>query len=151
MSEEKKNMPKLSALIAEDDPEIDYVETDEWYKAEFEDAEIGKGNFGPYIKLKFRLLEGQKESGESAKGVIITRLMDAVFSPSKPLWAWVKVFLEREPKIGEKLNLTAFYGNRYRAFVTDKKKKKGEESGKRYQIIEKIKGLKKKEPAKEEE
>jgi len=135
----KKGKVKLTALRAQEDEERDFLEPDEWYLGEFEDCEQDEGQYGPYLRFKFRILNGQTESGKSAKGENITTILDATLSPSKKLWSWLKVMLKKEPKVGEDFDITSFYGERYRILVKDKKKKKGDDSGNRFQFIDTIK------------
>lgn len=144
-------MPSLSNLKGQKEKPREYAESDEWYVAEFMDAEIKKGTYGPYVVMKWKLLNGVKEgSGESAKGMIVNAMMDATIAPGRPFHDFVSVMKGHPVKDGENVNLTSYYGNKYRAFVTDQKKKKGDESGKRYQTIKKIKRKKKPEEKKEE-
>ena len=136
---------KLTSLKVQKDAPMRRAEPDEWYKAEFTKAELGKGNFGPYIKMTFKLLSGQTEDGQDARGLTINALTDAVISPSRPLWKFAAAMLGREPKIEEDLDLTAFYGEKFRVFVTDRVPKKGATNQKVYQHVTTIKRLKKKE------
>lgn len=142
MSEEPvkvKKAPKLNALVAEKDAPRNYVEPDEWYNAELENAETNMGKFGPYIKFTFRLLDGDLENGESAKNTKVTALMDASLSPTKKLWQWVKVFINKEPDIGQSYDLTSYYGERFRVLIKDKVPKKGENTDKRFQQVDTVK------------
>lgn len=136
---------KVNSIKVQKDAPIKRVEPDEWYKAEFTKAEIDQGKYGPWIKMTFKLLSGQTEEGQDARGLTINAMMDATISPSKPLWKIVAAMLGREPKIEEDVDLTAFYGERFRVFVSDKVPKKGATNQKIYQNVVTIKKLKKKE------
>lgn len=154
MSEEKEKKLKkkkagslTSMKVIEDEP-IDFLEPDEWYLAELESAERNEGQFGPYIKFLFKVLSGELENGKSAKGKKISRILDANLSPSKPLGMWAKVFLGRDLKVGEDINITSYFGEKFRILVKDKKPGKGQKAtsdGKRYQLVDTIKRPKKKE------
>lgn len=148
----KSKMPSLSNLKGQKEKPRLYAESDEWYMAEFEEAEMKKGQYGPYTILKFKLLNGKTETGESAKGMKINVMMDATVAPGTQLHDFLSIMKGHPIKENESVNVTSFYGNKYRAFVTDKKKKKGQTDGPRYQTIKKIKRRKKPEaePAKEE-
>jgi hypothetical protein len=135
------SIPKVSSLVASKDKERKYFEPDEWYKAEFEKAETGKGQFGPWIKFTFRVLDGVTESGESAKGLTATEMMNAELTPSQKLWKWIKVFFDKEPEVGKNYDITTFYGERFRILIKDKESKKKDAA--RYQRIDAIKRLKK--------
>jgi len=137
-----KGKVRLSSIPAVEDEEFDFLEENEWYPVEFVDAETNMGNYGPYLLLKFVILKGETEGGKNAKGREVTRILNAVLSPSQALWPFAKVFLGREPKIGESIDLTAYYGERYRGLVKFRKQKKGET--KKYQTIDAIKKMKSK-------
>jgi hypothetical protein len=139
-----KKVPKLNSLLAQKDTEYKYVEPDEWYVAEFLNAEMNAGKFGPYIKFTFQLCNGNFEDGTSAKGHKVTAIQDAVLSPSKKLWKWASVMLGRDLKVDENFDMTTFFGEKYRILIKDKQQKKGEEGGKRYQQIDSIKKREKK-------
>lgn len=140
MAEKEKKKVSVSSLLATEGEPRKYVEPDEWYKATLEKAEPGTGNYGPYIKFFFKLLDGQLEnSSESAKGVQMQTIIDASLSPGKRLWEWLKVMINEEPKVGENYDLTTFYGEKFRILIRDKKKNANKEGGPRYQIIDGIK------------
>lgn len=154
-TEEKKKLNKTRVsnanpdnLTATEAPPIDFLEPEEWYVGRFMEAESKTGQYGSYFILKFKILTGQTESGKDAKGTIARKMVDGNLSPGKPLWDCMTVMLGREPKIGEKgLSLTAHYGKKFRCFIKDQKKKKGDTSNKRYQTIDVIKAVKKAKPA----
>jgi len=138
MGEEKKKKVSVSNLLATEGEPRKYVEPDEWYKATFEKAEPGTGNYGPYIKFFFKILDGNIEnSSESAKGITMTTIIDANLSPGRKMWDWLKVMVGEEPKIGQNYDLTAYYGDKFRILIRDKKKKP--DSTTRYQFIDGIK------------
>jgi hypothetical protein len=131
---------KINAIKAEEDKEFERFEPDEWYLGEFEELEADIGQFGPYLKFTFRILNGTLESGEEANGKTCTRLMNAVLSPSTVLWSWLKVFLGKDPEIDQEYDLTSYYGNKYRVLIKDKAKKKGADPDKPvFQFVDTIK------------
>ena len=140
MSDEKKKVPNLSKLKVTKEKPREYVESDEWYKAELEKADSKVGNFGPYIQFTFRLLNGLKEgTQDSAKGLRISRIMDATLDPKSKLMEWARVMIGHDLKEGDDFNLTAYLGEKYRVLVCDKQPKKGQENAVRYQEVRKIK------------
>ena len=148
MAEKEKKKVSVSSLLATEGEPRKYVEPDEWYKATFEKAESGTGNYGPYIKFFFKILDGQLEnSSESAKGRQMQTIIDANLSPGRKLWEWLKIMINEEPKIGKDYDLTAFYGEKFRILIRDKKKKQ-DTTGPRYQTID---GIKRPKPKAEEE
>lgn len=135
---EKKKKVSVSSLLATEAEPRKYLEPDEWYKATLDKAEPGNGNYGPFIKFFFKVLDGNIEnSSDSAKGQIITTIIDANLSPGRKLWEWLKVLIGEEPKIGKNYDLTAFYGEKFRILVRDKKKKADSQT--RYQFVDGIK------------
>lgn len=148
----KKKVGSLTSMKVVEDEPIDFLEPDEWYLAELEKAESNEGQYGPYVKFTFKILNGELENGKTAKGKRATRILDASLSPSKPLGQWAKVFLGRDLKVGESVNFTSYYGDKFRVLVKDKKPAKGGKSdGKRYQNVDTIKRPKKKEKEKAKE
>jgi hypothetical protein len=139
----KKKATSSDGFEVKEAPPMRFFEPEEWYTGKFMDHETKDGKFGPYIVVKFKVLNGQCEDGKPAKGLHARCMMDATVAPGKKLFDWFKVFLGRDPKKGEKLKLATFYGKKYRIFIKDQKKKKGDVSGKRYQTIDTIKALKK--------
>jgi len=141
----KKNKVKVTSIPITKPEERDLrVEPDEWYKAEFLEAELGSGQYGPWIKLIFELRNGKfQESGKSAKKWKVSRLMNAEIAEGSPLNEFAKVFTgKKKLKVGKSLDLTTYYGNKYLVLVEDRKKKKGET--RIYQQIKRIKKSKKK-------
>lgn len=137
----KNKMPSLTSMKVTKEAVRKYAESDEWYKAEFVKAEPGKGQFGPYVKLTFKLLGGQCEDGDSAKGLTINTMMNMDLALNSPLYKFACVFLGKKLAEDDDVDFTSFYGEKYRAFVTDKPNKKND--GKRYQMVKTIKQLKK--------
>lgn len=139
----KKKIGSSNSLdfTVEKEQPYDCLEPDEWYTGEFESASVEDGKFGKYVKFAFKILDGQTESGKDANGRTVTRIMDAVVAPGKPLGEWFKVFSGKDIEVGAKVSLRPYFGNKYRVFVTDKKAKKGEVMTKRFQLIEKIKKI----------
>ncbi len=122
----------------------DCLEPDEWYTAELESVSKEEGQFGPYLKFDWKILSGPETEGKKdCKGKKVTRIMDAIVAPGKPLGEWFKVFSGKDLEVGAKLSLKPYLGNKYRVLVTDKKAKKGQVLAKRFQLVEKIKRLKK--------
>ena len=130
---------KLTAITAEVDSEIDFLEPDEWYLGELEEIESDTGVYGPYLRWTFRILNGTLENGNTAKGKKATRLMNTKLNPSSVLWSWTKVLLKKDPEVGESYDFTSFYGDKFRVLIKDKKPKKGEEVSKRFQVVDAIK------------
>jgi len=120
-------------------------EPDEWYRAEFEEAEIREGDYGKYVLMKFSLLNGYKENSEqSAKGLRCTALMNGKITEGSDFWKFATVLAGREPKIGKSFKLSAYFGNKYKIFIEDVNIKKGKRKGETMQKVTKIRALKKK-------
>ena len=134
----KKATVKATSIKATKDEERVYFEPDEWYLGEFTEVEINEGTYGPYMIMKFKILNGQMEDGTSAKGKTCTQMVNAVLSPSSELWKFVKVFTKSEPEIDEDYDLTSHYGEKFRCYIKDKKKNKNNPD-KRFQHVETIK------------
>jgi len=147
MGKKKKGKVKVSAIpVSDKADDIVRVEPDEWYKVEFLEATLGEGSYGPYIIMNFKLRSGHFENSEkSAKGWKVNRLVNAKIHEDSDLYKnFVKIMMGKKPlKKGKKIDLTAYYGNRYLGLVRDRKQKKGE-TGPVRQHLEKIKLLKKK-------
>lgn len=142
MGKEKKI--SLSSIPVEQKEERKRVEPDEWYIARFEKAEMNPaGKFGPYIRLFFKLLSGETTEGKEAKGMQVTRIVDAKLNPASPLWAFAKGLSGAEPKVGENFDISAYFGQKYRVLVVDRKPKKGAESDEIYQEVKSVKAYKK--------
>ena len=110
----------------------------EWYPGKFEKHEVGTGNFGDYVKLQFKILGKEMEDGTPALGKTATAMMNAEISPKSKLYEFIQVFNGGEElEIGEKVDITAYYGKKVNVFIADKKSKS--DDGKRYQHVEKIK------------
>lgn len=146
MAKKKKRKAKdvdETSIPVEEGADAKRVEPDEWYKAEFTEAKIGEGKWGPYVVLNFKLKNGYfEDTEESAKGWNVTRLMTAKVTEGGDFWGFVKIFMGKEPKIGKSIDLTAFYGNKYSILVQDQKKKKDDKIQR--QQVTKIKRIKKK-------
>lgn len=141
----KTKLAPAGKLTAVKDVPIKRVEPDEWYMARFTDVTMGKGTYGPYLKLTFKLLKGTLEGSEdSAKGHMVNRMVDATLSPSKPLWKIASGIIGREPEMDEEVDLKAFLGGKYRILIKDRIPKKDAQDQRIFQMVETVKGLKKK-------
>ncbi len=140
----KKIGGDLSFTVQKEVP-YDNLEADEWYTAVLEGVTKDEGQYGPYLKFDWKILTGETESGKPAKDKKVSRIMDAVVAPGKPLGDWFKVFSGKDLEVGASLSLKPYIGCKYRVFITDKKAKKGQVLDKRYQLVEKIKRLVKEE------
>ena len=114
----------------------------EWYKAEFVDANTQEGNYGDMLFLNFKLLDGFLEDGEtSAKGKRVSALTSPELSPTSSLYDFVKGLNgNKELDLEDEIDLTAFYGNRYKVFVTVEIPKRSKDGKKRIKVM-KIKKL----------
>lgn len=123
-------------------PPPPFVESHEWYKAKFEAAEVREGLYGDYLLLKFELLDGYKEnSEESAKGLKTNAFANLPVYPDSPQYEFLSAIVGEEFDIGDDIDLTPFYGDKYKVFIEDAKKKK--KDGSKKQSISKIKVFKK--------
>jgi len=131
---------KVSNLVVGEDKEFSLPEDSEWYAAKFEEAETSKGRFGELVFLKFKLLNGELENGDSAKNTNAQAMTNAVMSPSSQL---MKFYLGlnggEEVEEGDTVDLTAFYGDKFDVLIKHSKENK---EGKVYANIDKIKEYK---------
>lgn len=123
---------------------ISRVEPDEWYKAEFTEADVGKGQYGPWIRLDFELKAGRFEDGRKCKGWKAAVFTNAEIAEGTFLFKIVSTMKGKDPKLGKKIDLTVYYGNLYLVFIEDKVAKRGKNKGETRQTITKIKRYKKK-------
>lgn len=120
-------------------------EPDEWYKAEFDEAEVrDDGQYGPYAIMQFKILNGNLENGNKAKGLRCSAMMGAVIAEGSEFWKFATAFAGREPKIGKTFKLSTYFGNKYKIFIEDHTPKRGKRAGQTMQRVKKIKKLKKK-------
>jgi len=94
------------------------LEANEWYKAVFEKADVKEGDYGDYVIMEFKLSNGYFEDGEmSAKGWKCSALLGMRLEPKQPLWDFAKVFTKGKLEIDDDIDLTAYYGKKYRVFI----------------------------------
>jgi hypothetical protein len=138
-SKEKKDIKPTELPVKEST--YNRVEPDEFYTAKFIKCHIEEGNYGPYARLEFKLLSGNiEDSEESAKGMGISAFCPAEVTPKNNAWDLFKSIMDKTPVVGEPIDITPYYGNKYKVLITDKKSKKSNEVN---QQITKIKQIKK--------
>ena len=141
----KRPTAHKSLRVVEDKP-FERFEDHEWYKFKLKEYEIFSGKFGECVRLKWKCLNGLTQSGESAVGLSCSTMMSATCSPSTKLYEFLTVLRAgKEPKVGEEVDISAYYGLKVMGFIEDKKekgKKTAEENC--FQNVTKIKALKKK-------
>lgn len=148
MAKTKKNKKKKNEgvmadrLQARKDEPYTNFESHEWYVGRFDGCEVKQGQYGEYLILGFTILNGELEDGKPAKGRKCNLLSDAALMPSRQLWEHVSVLIGREPDIDEEVDLTAFYGKKYKVHITNEKDKKNPDVV--YSRIKKLKRYKKK-------
>jgi len=114
MSDNKPMKFKMQKSMQDELPQ-----SHEWYKAEFIDANSKPGKYGDMLFLNFKLLDGFLEDGESsAKGKRVSALTSTELSPSSSLYDFVKGLNGgKEIDLDDEVDISAFYGNRYKVFV----------------------------------
>lgn len=108
------------------------VEPDNWYTAVFEEAETGGGQYGDYIMLHFTLKGGYFEDSEkSASGWKKAAFVNLNEDGEVPVGSKGAKFLETivgdSAEEDEELDLTPYYGNKYKVFVEDTTNKRTKE------------------------
>jgi len=138
MAKKKKKIVKVEIKetnLPVSKPTYTRVEPDEFYKARFEKCHITEGKFGPYCRLEFTLLNGFLDgTEESAKDTKMSAFCPAEITEKNSAFEMIGAIIGKEPVVDEPVDVTPFYGNTYKVFVTDKKK--GDEVR---QNIEKVK------------
>lgn len=118
------------------------VEPDEWYTAKFEEADIDDGAYGEYVLIKFKLLGGYKEDTEdSAKGLFAVAFINLPVNPGSDHAKLAEGITGEEVEEDVDIDLTPFYGKKFKILISDKKNKKTKEVTQR---ITRIKSVKKK-------
>jgi len=118
-----KSKIRVDRMVVVKDVPMSPPEDKEWYPAKFVEAELGDGKFGPYVKLKFELLAGERADGTDAKGMPVTLIANAELSPSSKLMRfYVQINGGVEPDIDDEIDFTAFYGSKFDVFVETEEK-----------------------------
>ena len=138
----KKGSTATLVVLAEKTLNFARLESGEWYTGVFEEHAVGDGRYGAWIRMNFKIKDGQTEEGESAKGEIVSGFTDYEVAPGRMLYDAVCAFqgiktLEED----EEIDIEAYYGSKVRVFVEDRKAKKGEKYDGRQSVV-KIKPLK---------
>lgn len=108
----------IKKLKVQEDKKYEVPESHEWYRAEFVDANLADGKWGPVVHLKFKLLSGETEEGNSAEGCEARAMTGADLTPSSPLMDYVTTFNGgEEPDIDDDVDLTVYYGEEYDVHV----------------------------------
>ena len=76
------------------------------YPVEFTGAEEFENDFGPGVKLVFRVTAGEQE------GASPTRIVSAKLSPKSNLFKFVSALKGRKPEAGEEIDLDSLTGVR---------------------------------------
>lgn len=129
---------KLNKITVAGKQEFTYFEPDEYYKMQFEEAEVKEGQFGQYALLKFKVLAGNLDDGKEAKGKPIYGFLNLPPKEGSDGIKMLEVMMGRTLKEGEDIDLTVYYGNRYKGLIREKKDKK---TGDRKQSVVTIKKL----------
>ena len=108
------------------------VMPDEWYVGKFTKIGEGQGQYGQYWRLSYKLLNGETEEGESAKGVSVVQFVNqpdqekgvAEIGEKTPLYKLLRAFGEPMKKIFDEerdftLDLDKYIGMKLRILVED--------------------------------
>jgi hypothetical protein len=150
--ESKKKKVDLANISVEDGPAFAPFADGEWYPAKLNGAEIREGQYGEYILIKYDILGGFLDDGETeAKGRSGIQFCNDQCYPGSKLWLAIKGLSGSDPEEGDDIDLTAYYGvncevhfentvgkdksinsniNKVRVAKTEKKKKKKKKSKK---------------------
>jgi hypothetical protein len=93
-----------------------------WYPARYEDAVTSPGKFGDTVRLNFVVLGGELEDGESAKGAKASTFTGSELTPNSKLMNLLRGLAGDDGfEIGDEVDLTAWYGQKFDVFVENKK------------------------------
>lgn len=105
------------------------LESHEWYRAKFLNAEIKEGQYGEYCRFSFEVLSGYMEDGETkAKGTLTSALCDAEVCLGSKMYEYVSAILGYEPDLDDDLDITPFYGDTFEVNILTEKKKGAEKA-----------------------
>lgn len=127
-SKPKKDEPNVGKLVVTKEKPQTLFQSHEWYIAKFKQADIGQGNFGPYVKFLFGATEGVLEDGETEiEGEkLASILVNYDMSIGSKMYTMVASVIGRDPDIDEEIDLRPYYGNPYLIMLENKKDKKSD-------------------------
>lgn len=112
-----------------------------WYKAKFEEFVFGEGKYGEIVTLKFKIIAGELEDGEDAKGKNCTALVSPEVSPNSKLGKVITALRGKPLEVGDEVDLSAYFGKKIEVFIVDKGERP---DGTSYQNVTDVRPIKKK-------
>jgi hypothetical protein len=120
----KSEKISVTKLVVKKEKVRQNLNSHEWYKAEFKNAEIKPGKFGPYCRFQFEIKNGLLEDDEtSAKGTLTSAMCDAEVTLGSKMYDFVAGIIGNDPELDEGIDITPYYGDTYEVFIVTEKKK----------------------------
>jgi hypothetical protein len=131
-----KETKKASGNVYIVQTNIKRVVPDMYYTAKFTEIKEVKGKFGPCLKLRFAMLNGETEDGESAKDVEIDAFLPANLNPKHEAYKVVCTIVGKDLAVDDVIDLNSYIGKKYKVFIEDNNRQR--EDGEYYQKITKV-------------